>query len=148
LAVAHGAELDIDLDEDSPAGSRLRAEREEKDGRSRRPPLGWPESCRRLIGMVWYVLRGKVEGLKDPVADGMIGTLIGYVSAKARSGRVRTTFGDSAGSARERTVAATAGECEGLRGQHARAVFTRQIQPGRPSQLDLLLPARDANPKR
>lgn len=51
-----------------------------------------------FLFMVWYVLSGKVEGLKDPVAAGMIGTLIGYVSAKADQ-VVSYYFGSSAGSA-------------------------------------------------
>jgi len=48
--------------------------------------------------MVWFVLAGHVGGLKDPVAAGLIGTLIGYVSAKADQ-VVSYYFGSSAGSA-------------------------------------------------
>jgi hypothetical protein len=48
--------------------------------------------------MVAAVLLGKVTGISDPVAAGMIGTLIGYVSAKADQ-VVSYYFGSSAGSA-------------------------------------------------
>lgn len=36
-----------------------------------------------FIGTVYMVLAGHVEGLKDPLTATLIGTLIGYVSAKA-----------------------------------------------------------------
>ena len=50
-----------------------------------------------FLMMVWYVLSGQVAMLKDPIAAGMIGTLIGYVSAKADQ-VVSYYFGSSAGS--------------------------------------------------
>ena len=51
-----------------------------------------------FLAMVASVLLGKVSGIADPVAAGMIGTLIGYVSAKADQ-VVSYYFGSSAGSA-------------------------------------------------
>jgi hypothetical protein len=48
-----------------------------------------------FLGMVWYVLSGK--------AAGMIGTLIGYVSAKADQ-VVSYYFGSSAGSAEKNAL--------------------------------------------
>jgi hypothetical protein len=53
-----------------------------------------------FLGMVGGVLAGKVTGISDPTAAGMIGTLIGYVSAKADQ-VVAYYFGSSAGSARK-----------------------------------------------
>jgi hypothetical protein len=51
-----------------------------------------------FLAMVASVLLGKVTGITDPTAAGMIGTLIGYVSAKADQ-VVSYYFGSSAGSA-------------------------------------------------
>lgn len=53
-----------------------------------------------FLGMVYMVLGGFVNGLTDPVLVGIIGTLIGYVSAKADQ-VVSYYFGSSNGSARK-----------------------------------------------
>jgi hypothetical protein len=58
-----------------------------------------------FLTMVWYVLSGQVSALKDPVAAGLIGTLIGYVSAKADQ-VVSYYFGSSAGSAEKSALLA------------------------------------------
>lgn len=50
-----------------------------------------------FLTSVYMVLAGLVEGLKDPVMSGIVGTLIGYVSAKADQ-VVSYYFGSSAGS--------------------------------------------------
>jgi hypothetical protein len=52
---------------------------------------------------VWFVLTGQAKGLNDPAIAATIGTLIGYVSAKADQ-IVSYYFGSSHGSA-QKTVA-------------------------------------------
>jgi len=49
---------------------------------------------------MFYILSGNVKGLTDPVTVGMIGTLIGYASAKADQ-VVSYYFGSSASSAKK-----------------------------------------------
>lgn len=91
-------ELGIDLE-------RVHAN-DRADARGREVKTGDKATPRVLAGlivggfllMVWFVLAGHVGGLKDPVAAGLIGTLIGYVSAKADQ-VVSYYFGSSAGSA-------------------------------------------------
>lgn len=57
-----------------------------------------------FIFVVYYVLAGKVSSLKDPMVMGLVGTLIGYVSAKADQ-VVGYYFGSSAGSrAKDATI--------------------------------------------
>jgi hypothetical protein len=53
-----------------------------------------------FLGCIWFVLSGHVQGLTDPMTAGMIGTLIGYLSAKADQ-VVSYYFGSSAGSAKK-----------------------------------------------
>lgn len=53
-----------------------------------------------FLAAVYMVLSGRVQGLKDPTTIGIVGTLIGYVSAKADQ-VVGYYFGSSAGSARK-----------------------------------------------
>lgn len=50
-----------------------------------------------FLGTVFFVLAGYVEGLKDPLTAALVGTLIGYVSAKADQ-VVSYYFGSSASS--------------------------------------------------
>lgn len=53
-----------------------------------------------VFGFLWavyYVLSGRIQGLKDPTTVGLVGTLIGYVSAKADQ-IVSYYFGSSSGS--------------------------------------------------
>jgi hypothetical protein len=56
-----------------------------------------------FIWAVWAVLSGYVQGMSDPAIVGIIGTLIGYVSAKADQ-VVSYYFGSSSGS-KEKTAA-------------------------------------------
>ena len=91
-------ELGIDL-EKVHAGDRADArDREVKTGDKATPRALAAIIVGGFLLTVWYVLSGKVEGLKDPVAAGLIGTLIGYVSAKADQ-VTSYYFGSSAGSA-------------------------------------------------
>lgn len=48
----------------------------------------------------YFVLAGQVEGLKDPITAALVGSVIGYLSAKADQ-VVAYYFGSSAGSARK-----------------------------------------------
>ena len=59
-----------------------------------------------LFSVAW-VLTGQVKGLTDPVIVGIIGTLIGYVSAKADQ-VVSYYFGSSAGSSAKTSAMADA----------------------------------------
>jgi hypothetical protein len=61
-----------------------------------------------FLTMVYMVLSGYVEGLKDPLVAGMVGTLIGYVSAKADQ-VVSYYFGSSSGSAAKTELLARGG---------------------------------------
>lgn len=53
-----------------------------------------------FLWAVWYVLSGRVQGLRDATTIGMIGTLVGYLSAKADT-VIGYYFGSSAGSDRK-----------------------------------------------
>lgn len=91
-------ELDIDL-ERIAAGDRDSArQRESKTGDTWTPRLIAGAVLSGFLGSVWYVLSGQVKGLTDPAIMGVIGTLIGYVSAKADQ-VVSYYFGSSASSA-------------------------------------------------
>jgi hypothetical protein len=91
-------ELGVDL-EKVHAGDRNSArEREVKTGDVWTPRILAATIIGGFLAMVASVLLGKVTGITDPVAAGMIGTLIGYVSAKADQ-VVSYYFGSSAGSA-------------------------------------------------
>jgi hypothetical protein len=91
-------ELGVDL-EKVHAGDRNSArEREVKTGDVWTPRILAATIIGGFLAMVASVLLGKVTGITDPVAAGMIGTLIGYVSAKADQ-VVSYYIGSSAGSA-------------------------------------------------
>ena len=91
-------ELDIDL-ERIAAGDRDSArQREGKTGDTVTPRLiAFGVLC-GFLGSVWWVLSGQVKGLTDPAIMGVVGTLIGYVSATADQ-VVSYYFGSSASSA-------------------------------------------------
>ena len=90
-------ELDIDLEKVNQADRNSAREREAKTGDSWTPRILAGVIVGGFLLMVWYLLSGQVEALRDPVAAGLIGTLIGYVSAKADQ-VVSYYFGSSAGS--------------------------------------------------
>jgi hypothetical protein len=92
--------LDIDLE---------RINKEDRDSARKREVNTGDVWTPRVIGFltlggflwaVFFVLSGQVQGLTDPVSVGMIGTLIGYISAKADQ-VVSYYFGSSAGSAKK-----------------------------------------------
>lgn len=58
-----------------------------------------------FLGTVFMVLAGYVEGLKDPLTAALVGTLIGYVSAKADQ-VTAYYFGSTAKSAQKDTTIA------------------------------------------
>ncbi len=91
-------ELDIDVDKLHQLDRASARDREAKTGDRHTPRVLAGVIVSGFLLTVWYVLSGQVEGLKDPVAAGLIGTLIGYVSAKADQ-VVSYYFGSSAGSA-------------------------------------------------
>lgn len=91
-------ELDIDLERLHQSDRASAREREAKTGDRATPRALAAIIVGGFLLTVWYVLSGQVEGLKDPVAAGLIGTLIGYVSAKADQ-VTSYYFGSSAGSA-------------------------------------------------
>jgi hypothetical protein len=72
-------------------------EREMKSGDSWTPRILAGVIVFGFLWSVWFVLSGRVQGLKDPTTVGMVGTLIGYVSAKADQ-VVSYFFGSSSGS--------------------------------------------------
>ena len=91
-------ELDIDVEKLHQLDRASARERERNTGDKATPRALAAIIVGGFLLTVWYVLSGQVEGLKDPVAAGLIGTLIGYVSAKADQ-VVSYYFGSSAGSA-------------------------------------------------
>jgi hypothetical protein len=102
-------ELGIDL-EKVHAGDRADARnREVKTGDVWTPRVLAATIVGGFLTMVYMVLSGYVEGLKDPLVAGMVGTLIGYVSAKADQ-VVSYYFGSSAGSAAKTDLLARNGK--------------------------------------
>ncbi len=91
-------ELDIDLERIHQADRASARDREIKTGDRITPRVLAFVIVGGFLSMVTFVLLGKVSGITDPVAAGMIGTLIGYVSAKADQ-VISYHFGSSAGSA-------------------------------------------------
>lgn len=92
------AGLEIDLEKIAQADRSSAREREAKTGDSTTPRVLATVIVGGFLSMVYMVLSGYVAGLKDPTIAGMIGTLIGYVSAKADQ-VVSYYFGSTAGSA-------------------------------------------------
>jgi hypothetical protein len=102
-------ELGVDL-EKVHAGDRADARnREVKTGDVWTPRVLAATIVGGFLTMVYMVLSGYVEGLKDPLVAGMVGTLIGYVSAKADQ-VVSYYFGSSAGSAAKTDLLARNGK--------------------------------------
>lgn len=98
-------ELDIDVEKIHQLDRNSARDREARTGDRATPRALAAIIVGGFLLTVWYVLSGQVEGLKDPVAAGLIGTLIGYVSAKADQ-VVSYYFGSSAGSAQKNELMA------------------------------------------
>ena len=91
-------ELDIDLERIHQQDRNSARDREVRGGDRWTPRILAAVIVGGFLSMVYMVLSGYVPGLKDPMVAGMVGTLIGYVSAKADQ-VVSYYFGSSAGSA-------------------------------------------------
>jgi len=91
-------ELDIDVERIHAADRASAREREAKTGDRWTPRILAATIVCGFLATVYAVLSGSVKGIVDPVAAGLIGTLIGYVSAKADQ-VVSYYFGSSSGSA-------------------------------------------------
>lgn len=91
-------ELDIDLEKIAQIDRASAREREVKSGDRWTPRILAAVIIGGFLGTVYMVLAGYVDGLRDPVIAGVMGTLIGYVSAKADQ-VVSYYFGSSSGSA-------------------------------------------------
>lgn len=98
-------ELDIDLERVHQADRASAREREGKTGDSWTPRVLGAIIIGGFLTTVWVLLTGKVEGLKDPAVAATIGTVIGYVSAKADQ-VVSYYFGSSSGSAEKTALLA------------------------------------------
>ena len=102
-------ELGVDLERIHQADRDSARNREARTGDSWTPRLLAATIVGGFLAMVAAVLLGKVTGITDPIAAGMIGTLIGYVSAKADQ-VVSYYFGSSAGSAAKTELMAKNGQ--------------------------------------
>ena len=91
-------ELDIDLEKVHQADRSSARDREARTGDRWTPRVLSAVVVGGFLGTVYMVLSGYVDGLKDPGIAGVVGTLIGYVSAKADQ-VVSYYFGSSSGSA-------------------------------------------------
>lgn len=91
-------ELDIDLEKVHQADRDSARDREARTGDVWTPRILAGVVVFGFLLTVYMVLSGYVDGLKDPVFAGIVGTLIGYVSAKADQ-VVSYYFGSSSGSA-------------------------------------------------
>jgi hypothetical protein len=96
-------ELEIDVDRIAAADRDSARKRESSTGDFWTPRIIGGLTLGAFIWAVWAVLSGYVRGLTDPAVVGIIGTLIGYVSAKADQ-VVSYYFGSSSGS-KEKTQA-------------------------------------------
>jgi len=96
-------ELEIDVDRIAAADRDSARKREAASNDSWTPRFIGGLTLLAFIWSVWAVLSGYVQGMSDPAIVGIIGTLIGYVSAKADQ-VVSYYFGSSSGS-KEKTQA-------------------------------------------
>lgn len=92
-------ELDIDIDRIA-AGDRDSARKREMETKDHATKILATVIITGFLATVFLVLSGYVEGLKDPLTATIVGTLIGYVSAKADQ-VVSYYFGSSASSAKK-----------------------------------------------
>lgn len=96
-------ELDIDVERIHQTDRADARGREAKTGDRWTPRVLAGVIVGGFLSVVWYVISGRVEALRDPVAAGLIGTMIGYVSAKADQ-VTSYYFGSSAGSAEKNAL--------------------------------------------
>lgn len=99
--------LDVDLERIAAADRGSARVRESNSGDTWTPRLIAALTLGGFLFSVFWVLTGRVAGLTDPVTVGIMGTLIGYVSAKADQ-VVSYYFGSSAGSAAKNAALADA----------------------------------------
>lgn len=92
--------LDVDL-ERIAAGDRDSArKREVQSGDAWTPRIIGGMALGGFLWATYWVLSGQVAGLTDPTTVALVGTLVGYVSAKADQ-VISYYFGSSVGSARK-----------------------------------------------
>jgi hypothetical protein len=90
-------ELDIDLERVHQADRDSARRREVDTGDRTTPRVLAAVVMSGFLFCVWAILTGRVHNLSDPIVAGLVGTLIGYASAKADQ-IVSYYFGSSAGS--------------------------------------------------
>ena len=90
-------ELDIDIEKIGVEDRASAREREVKTGDSKTLRVLAAMVMGGFLVSVWFVLTGQAKGLSDPSIAATIGTLIGYLSAKADQ-VVSYYFGSSHGS--------------------------------------------------
>jgi hypothetical protein len=93
----------VDLEQIGYQDRASARDREVKTGDSWTPRILAAVVVGGFLWCLYYVLSGKVAGLKDPSVSAMIGSLIGYASAKADT-VVGYYFGSSAGSDRKTDI--------------------------------------------
>lgn len=92
--------LDVDLERIAAADRDSARKREIGSGDAWTPRVIGTLALGGFLWAVYWVLSGQVTGMNDPTTVALVGTLVGYVSAKADQ-VVSYYFGSSAGSARK-----------------------------------------------
>ena len=92
--------LDVDLERIAAADRDSARRREAASGDAWTPRMIGTLALGGFLWSVYWVLSGNVTGMTDPTTVALVGTLVGYVSAKADQ-VVSYYFGSSAGSARK-----------------------------------------------
>lgn len=99
-------ELEVDLERIAASDRDSARTRETSTGDKWTPRVLALVIIGGFLGAMYAVLTGAVEGLKDPITSALVGSVIGYVSAKADQ-VVSYYFGSSSGS-RDKTDALAA----------------------------------------
>jgi hypothetical protein len=92
--------LDVDLERIASQDRDSARQREIASRDSWTPRIIGGMALGGFLWSVYWVLSGQVAGMTDPTTVALVGTLVGYVSAKADQ-VVSYYFGSSAGSARK-----------------------------------------------
>lgn len=92
--------LDVDLERIAAGDRESARSREVRSGDAWTPRAIGILALGGFLWSVYWVLSGSVQGMTDPTTVALVGTLVGYVSAKADQ-VVSYYFGSSAGSARK-----------------------------------------------